>query len=381
MTQYEAGTSCTQYLGWLGADVVKVEGPNGDPGRFVRGEVDSQYFLNYNSNKRSIVIDLASPAGRELLLKLAPHYDAFVENYGPGVIEKLNIGYDVMSEVNPGIIYGRIKGFGLSGPYAHYKSFDWVAQASAGTFSVTGEPDEPPTIPRPSMADSGTGIQMALGITAAYIQKQRTGKGQMIEISMQEATTMFMRTVGLAGWGETPGPRMGRRMGMPSAVYPCAGDGPNDYIFLMVVTSRMWDTLCAVIGRPEIINDPKFETGPARMENQDELYEIVASWTRQYDKHEAMRILGEAGVPCSAVMDTLDLFTDPHLVERGLVQTIEHERAGPRKVMGSPLRMSDSPVTLKAAPLLGKHTRDVLAADLGMSDAEMETLREAGTIA
>ncbi|MCA9855000.1 MAG: CoA transferase, partial [Dehalococcoidia bacterium] len=167
MTQYEAGTSCTQYLAWLGADVVKVEGPSGDPGRQVRGETVSQYFLNYNSNKRSVVLNLASSEGRELLLQMAPHYDVFVENYGPGVIEKLNIGYDVLGELNPGLIYARIKGFGLTGPYANYKSYDWVAQASAGTFSVTGEVDGPPTVVGPTIGDTGTGIQMALAITSA----------------------------------------------------------------------------------------------------------------------------------------------------------------------------------------------------------------------
>ncbi len=380
MTQYEAGTSCTQYLAWLGADVVKVEGPNGDPGRQVRGEHISQYFLNYNSNKRSVVLNLASAEGRELLLQLAPHYDVFVENYGPGVIEKLDIGYDVLSAANPGIIYGRIKGFGLSGPYANYKSYDWVAQASAGTFSVTGEPGGPPTVVGPTIGDSGTGIQMALAITAAYSQKQRSGKGQFIEISMQEAVTMFMRTLGLAEWGRAPQPRTGNRRGMPTAIYPCAPGGPNDHIFLMVVTQRMWDTLCTAIDKPELAADPKFETGVARLEHAEELYGIIADWTKQHTKHEAMRILGEAGVPCSAVMDTLDLFTDPHLTERGLIHTVEHETDGPRTVMGSPLRMSESTVEVKAAPLLGKHTAEVLAADLGMDESQLAALREKGAI-
>ena len=381
MTQYEAGTSCTQYLAWLGADVVKVEPPTGDPGRQVRGQAVSQYFLNYNSNKRSVAINLASAEGRELLLKLVPQYDVFVENYGPGVVEKLNIGYDVMREVNPGIIYGRIKGFGLSGPYSGYKCYDWVAQAAAGAFSVTGFEDGPPMIPGPTIGDSGTGIQMALAITAAFSQKQRTGEGQMIELSMQEAVTMFMRTLGLAQWGEVPQPRTGNRRGMPTAVYPCKGSGPNDHIFIMVVTSRMWDTLCAVIGKPELLGDPRFAAGPDRLANADALWEEIAEWTRQHDKHECMRILGEAGVPCSAVMDTLDLFTDPHLKERGLIHDIEHDEAGPRTVMGNPLRMSGSNVQVRAAPLLGKHTDEVLAADLGLDAASVAKLRECGAIA
>jgi formyl-CoA transferase len=184
MTQYEAGTSCTQWLAWLGADVVKVEPPSGDPGRGVaRGTDHAQYFMNYNGNKRSVVIDLKQPRGREVLLALAAHYDVFVENYGPGVIEAFDVGYDVMRARNPRIVYGRIKGFGLSGPYANYNSYDWVAQAAAGTFSVTGEPDGPPIHPAPTFADSGTGMQMALALTAAYHQQQRTGEGQLVELS------------------------------------------------------------------------------------------------------------------------------------------------------------------------------------------------------
>jgi formyl-CoA transferase len=381
MTQYEAGTSCTQYLAWLGADVVKVEPPTGDPGRQVRGQAVSQYFLNYNSNKRSVVIDLRNPEGRDVLLKMAPHYDVFVENYGPGVIEKLNIGYDVMREVNPGIIYGRIKGFGLSGPYSNYKCYDWVAQAAAGSFSVTGFEDGPPMIVGPTIGDSGTGIQMALAVTAAYSQKQRTGEGQLIELSMQEAVTMFMRTLGLAQWGEAPQTRTGNRRGMPTAVYPCQGNGPNDHIFIMVVTSRMWDTLCAVIGKPELLDDARFAAGPDRLANGDALWAEIAEWTRQYPKHECMRILGEAGVPCSAVMDTLDLFTDPHLKERGLIQPIDHEEGGPRTVMGNPLRMSGSDVAVKAAPLLGRHTDEVLLGDLGIDAAGVAKLRACGAIA
>jgi len=169
MTQYEAGTSCTQMLAWLGADVVKIESPHGDPGRraFALGAEDSQYFLNYNSNKRSVVLDLKTSKGRQVLLDLVPHFDAFVENFGPGVMEQLDIGYDVMKSLNSGIIYTRIKGYGLSGPHSHWKCFDPLAQAAAGAFSITGEADGPPVKPGPTMADSGTGMQAALASGAA----------------------------------------------------------------------------------------------------------------------------------------------------------------------------------------------------------------------
>ena len=383
MTQYEAGTSCTQMLAWLGADVVKIEPPRGDPGRraFARDEHDSQYFLNYNANKRSVVLDLQTERGRALLLELAPRFDVFVENYGPGVVERLGIDYETMRELNPRLIYARIKGLGLSGPYAAYKSFDPLAQAASGAFSVTGEADGPPLRPGPTIADTGTGMQTALAITAAYAQRQRTGQGQFIEISMQEVMTMFMRTVGVGEWAERVAPRRGSRGGAPTGMYPCAPGGPNDYVYMLIGTQRMWDTLCATIERPDLLTDPRFESARGRREHSDALDEQITRWTRTHDKHEAMRILGEAGVACSAVFDTMDVFGDPHLNERGFIERVEHPAQGAITLMGSPLRMSESPVTLCAPPLLGQHTDEVLSGDLGLEAGEVAELRAQGSIA
>ncbi|MXX18126.1 MAG: formyl-CoA transferase [Dehalococcoidia bacterium] len=380
MTQYEAGTSCTQLLAWLGADVVKIESPRGDPGRGVVAAAGlPQYFLNYNSNKRSIVIDLASEEGRDLLLRMAPKFDVFVENYGPGVIEKLNLTYDVMKKANPSIIYARLKGFGLSGPYSGFPSYDWVAQASAGTFSVTGRAGDPPTRPGPTIGDSGTGAQLALSITAAYVQKQRTGEGQFIEISMQEAVTLFMRTLGLRTWGEAPQERTGNARGPGTDVYPCKGGGENDYIFVMVVTTAQWDAFCMTIGMPELISDPRFETQRGRFEHGAEFFDIVKEWTLQRTKHEAMKELGSAGVPCSATLDTYELFTDPHLSERGMVEELDHPELGTVKVMRMPALLSGSDVPMEVAPTLGQHTREVLC-ELDFSEDELEGLFDQGVI-
>ena len=382
MTQYEAGTSSTQMLAWLGADVVKIESPQGDPGRraFATGEEDSQYFLNYNSNKRSVVLDLKTPRGRDLLLQLVPRFDVFVENFGPGVIEALDIGYDVMSRLNAGIIYARIKGYGLSGPYAGWKCFDPLAQAASGAFSITGEADGPPVKPGPTMADSGTGMQTALAITAAWAQKLRTGNGQFIEISMQEVMTMFMRTTGVTQWGREPVKRRGHRGGAPTGMYPCSPGGPNDYLYMLISDTRMWDRLCVAIGRDDLLTDPRFTTGRLRIQHADELDAEISLWTRQHTKFEAMRILCEDGVAASAVYDTMEVMEDPHLRARGFVQSVEHPTAGAVTLMGSPLRMSESHVPLRAAPLLGADTEDVLAAELGFDAAEMAGLRAAGSI-
>ncbi len=385
MTQYEAGTSCTQALGWLGADVVKVERPGvGDPGRGVaRGTDNSPYFLNWNSNKRSIALDLQQAEGRELFLKLVPHYDVFVENYGPGVVEKLDIGYDVLKAINPSIIYARLKGFGTTGPYSGFKSFDPIAQAAGGALSVTGQPDGPPTRPGITVGDAGTGLQLALSITAAFVQKLQTGEGQEIEISMQEAMTFFMRTVVANGSeaGTKVAGRGGNRIGPPTDLYPCKPGGPNDFVFIMVVTSRMWDTLCAAIDRLDLLVDPRFETGPTRREHGDELLAEISKWTIKRTKYEAMKELGDAGVPISAVLDTTDLFNDPHLTSRDFIQTVEHAAEGPIDLMRWPPLMSGNKVPLLAAPLLGQHSAEVLAADLGMGDGELDALRAAGVIA
>ena len=382
MTQYEAGTSCTQMLAWLGADVVKVESPLGDPGRrsFSTGPEDSQYFMNYNANKRSVVLNLKTEEGRQLLLDLVPKFDVFVENYGPGVIEQLDIGYERLSELNPRLIYARVKGYGLEGPHAHYKCFDSLAQASAGAFSVTGEPDGPPTKPGPTVADTGTGMQTALAITAAYVQREHTGRGQLIELSMQEAMTMFMRTVGVADWGERPAQRRGHRAGSPSGMYPTKGGGPNDFVQMLVATTRMWDQLCVAIDRPDLLSDPRFESGRSRREHADALDAEVRQWSLSVDKWEAARVLNEAGVAASAIYDTMDVFNDPHLKARDFIQQVDHPDHGRVTLMSSPIRMADSQVALGTPPRLDEHTDEVLAGELDLDAAALEQLQASGAV-
>ena len=384
MTQWEAGTSCTQALAWLGADVVKVEPPGrGDPGRAVGGGPgDSAYFMNWNSNKRSIAIDLEKPAGRELLLRLVPRFDVFVENYGPGVIEKLDLGYAVMKRIHPEIIYARIKGFGTEGPYAGYKCMDSVAQAAGGALSVTGLPDGPPLRPGITAGDAGTGVQAALAITAAYAHKLRTGEGQEIELSMQEAVTYYLRSAVANGsdWGRRAAPRHGTGVGAMLNLYPCRPGGPNDHAYVMIVNTRMWRRLCQTMERLDLLEDSRFARGRDRHEHRDALYEEIAKWTREYTKHEVMRRLGEAGVPCGAVLDTRDLFNDPHLLARGFVKQIEHAELGPVPLLGWPARLSRSEVEVRRAPLLGEHTDEVLAENLELSPAELRALHESGAV-
>lgn len=378
LTQYEAGTSCTQYLAWFGATVYKVEHPErGDPGRQTEGPgKDSLYFLSFNHNKKSVAIDLGTPEGRDLFLKMVPNVDAVVENFTLGTMEKLGLGYDVLKEINPAIIYGTIKGFGTTGPYKDFKCFDWVAQAAGGSYSVTGDPDGPPIRPGATVADTGSGMHLAMGILAAYIQRMKTGRGQLVEIAMQETVANFMR-MPMSRRERAPGvpvPRTGNRMVVPTAVYPCAPGGPNDHVFIMVVTSRMWDSLLGGLGMHDLLADDRFNTHAARLEHQDELWEVIAEWTRQRTKFEVMELLGKAGVPVSAVYDSEDVIHDRHLNSRGMIRKVNHPVRGEWEMLGPPIHLSDSNVDMIPAPLLGQHTEEVLRDELGLSENDIEAL-------
>ncbi len=387
LTQYEAGTSCTQALAWLGADVVKVEPiAGGDPGRDLnRGYFEeSEYFLNWNANKRSVALNLRDAKGRELLLDMVPKFDVFIENFGPGVVEKLGIDYAAVKAIHPEVIYAQIKGFGLSGPYAGYKCFDMVAQAAAGALSITGEADGPPMRPGPTLGDSGSGVQMALAITAAYVQKLRDGTGQHIELSMQEGVTYYMRTMIALGakGGKSVAPRFGNVFDPTVNLFACKPFGPNDYIYIMGVTEPHWVTLCKAIGHPDLPADERFADLAARREHADELHAIIGEWTGARTKHDAMHELCEAGIPASAVFDTQDLFADPHLNARGFINRLTHgDDAKPITLLGWPARMSASPVSIEVAPRLGAHTQEILHEELGLSDEAIERLVADGVVA
>lgn len=374
MTQYEAGTSCTQALAWLGADIVKIESPGrGDPGRGPQG--NSEYFVLWNSNKRSVAIDLKSERGRSLFLDLVPKFDVFVENYGPGVVERLQIDYEALKKARPDIIYARIKGFGLTGPWSDYKCYDMVAQAVAGAFSITGDPDGPPMRPGPTMGDAGSGVQMALAICAAYVQKLTTGKGQLIELSMQEAMSYYLRTSMSGGqFGQRAARRSGNGTWAGSTLYRCLGNDPNDYIWVMAVTPKMFRALCETINRMDLVEHEHFR------ENRQLVKAEIEKWTVQRDKYQAMRVLAEAGVPAGAVLSTKELHENAHLCSRGFVHEIDHPEHGKIKLLGMAARLSESAVPIRAAPMLGEHTEEVLKEELNVDGVHLAELRATGAI-
>ncbi len=387
LTQFEAGTSATQMLAYMGADIIKIEQPGkGDPGRSLRTDIegaDAHYFLLLNANKRSVTLDLKSEEGRAIFLEMAKQADVVVENLAPGTVERLGLGYDDIKAVNPGIIFATIKGFGSYGPYSEYKSFDMIAQAMGGAFSVTGFEGQPPARPGPTIGDTGTGMHMALGIVSAYVQKLQTGQGQRVEVSMQDAVVNFNR---VATWPHyvtgKPMERRGNSMAaaVPSKLYVCKPGGPNDYIYLHAANQTMWNAILETIGRADLIGAERFATQKDRNEHAEEIYGLIEGWTKTRTKHEALEAFGSAGVPAGATLDSLEVLNDPHLKARKMMVDVDHPVRGEVTLPGSPIQMSESPTEYSAAPLLGAHTGEVLNQWLGYDEAQVEQLRDQGIV-
>ncbi|HEY7366238.1 MAG TPA: CoA transferase [Methylomirabilota bacterium] len=386
LTQYEAGPSCTQMLAWLGADVIKIEPPAGEPGRTAlsdkRGE-DAWFFLLLNSGKKGVTLNLKAPRGRAMFEEMVKGADVVVENMGPGAMDRLGLGYEVLRRLNPRIIAASVKGFGSFGPYADYKSFEWIAQAMAGAMSMTGHPDGPPTKAIGGLADTGAGLHTAIGILAAIIQRQSTGVGQQVEVAQQEAVVNLLR-IHLRDTYVTgkPALRQGNRSAAaaPSNIYRCRPFGPNDYVFIHLAGAEMWKTLATIIGRPELADDPRYADRRDRVQFIDEIDAMIEAWTEKRTKHEVMEILAGAGLPCGAVLDSSEVLTDPHLKARGMIVELEHPRRGPYPMPANPVRLSGSPTEMVRAPLLGEHNAEVYGRLLGYGQAELEALRRDGVI-
>jgi len=391
-TQFEAGPSCTEALAWLGAEVVKIENlRTGDPGRRLqpgKGNVDPWYFHQFNANKKSVTLNLKSARGLEIVRGLIKKADVTVENMAPGTIERLGLGYDAVKSLNPGIIYCQVKGFGAGSPYQNNLAFDMIAQAAGGTISVTGERDRPPVKPGPSLGDTGTGMLLAVSILGALYKRCRTGQGSLLQVAMQDAMLHYMRVpfsrTQLSG---QPVVRDGSSRSTPggltpSALFPCQPGGPNDYVYVFCsrANPEHWQRLLKVIGREDLSGDARYDTQAARSQRPAEVDAIIAAWTRQHTKREAMSRFGAAGVPAGAVFDTVELLQDPSLAERGIMQTIEHPTTGKVTMPTWPVRFDGAPAKVKPSPELGQHVEDVLGAWLDMGASEIAALRQDGIV-
>ncbi|MDE2007945.1 MAG: formyl-CoA transferase [Rhodospirillales bacterium] len=385
MTHNQAGPACTQILGFLGAEVINLEDPRG--GDIARRNMadrdgDSLFFLVLNANKQSMTLNLKTEDGKRLFREVIAQSDVLVENFGPGALDRLGLGYEALRAINPRLIYATIKGFGTYGPYAGFKSFEPIAQAMGGAMAVTGFPENPPTYVFPAIGDSGTGMHMAIGILAALQQRHATGRGQHVEVSMQDAVVNLIR-VSLRDhqrFGHPP-PRVGNQLGrtVPGTTYPCAPGGPNDYVYIFA-QPQMWLPFLGAMGREDLARDPRFATPEARWENRAALDGIVAEWTRGLGKHEVMRILGDAGVPCGACQDTGEVLADPHLRAREMIVDIDYPDRGIYQTVGCPIKLSESPVAVARPPLLGEHTDALLGALCGLDAADIARLHRDGAV-
>ena len=389
-TQFEAGTTCTEVLAWFGAEVVKIENPGrGDPGRRLRpGKPDDDpwYFYQFNVNKKSIAINLKEPKGLAIVKDMIRQADIVAENMAPGTIERLGLSYDEVKKINPRIIYCQVKGFASGSPHERGLAFDMIAQAAGGPISVTGWPDQPPVKPGLSFGDTGTGMLMAATILGALHERNRTGVGRRLEVAMQDAMVHYMRTcfATMARTGK-PAQRRGAKPSAgnnaPAGLFPCKGGGPNDYLY--ITTSRAnpehYSRLMKLIGREDLIEDPRFATGDARVKNSVELENIIGEWTSQHDKREVMEKLIAVGVPAGAVFDTMELQNEPSFVERGFMQTVKHHN-GEYKMASWPVRVDGKSVKIKGSPALGQDTADVLQSWLKIDSAGLKALKSEGVL-
>jgi formyl-CoA transferase len=387
MTHNQAGPACAQILAFLGADVIKLEEPKGGDvaRRNMRDKPDSDslFFLLFNANKKSLTLNLKSDEGKNLFRQVIARSDVLLENFGPGALDRLGFGYAALAELNPRLIYATIKGFGTYGPYRDYKSYEPIAQAMGGAMSITGFPENPPTTVVPAIGDSGTGMQMAIGILAALQQRYRTGRGQQVEVSMQDAVVNIIR-VSLRDhqrFGHAM-ERRGNQLGqtVPSTIYPCAPGGPNDYVFINAWERPMWLAMLRVIGRLELADDPRFAEEKARWDNRAALNAIIEEWTGSRSKYEVMRLLGDAGVPAGAVQDTGEVLADPHLREREMIVDVDYPTRGTYQTVGCPVKLSDSPAEVTRPPLLGEHTAELLGELCGLDPGAVQRLRDNGVV-
>jgi formyl-CoA transferase len=381
VTQVMAGPFCAMLLADLGADVVKIEPPAGDSSRQMPGgrARDSPSFNAVNRGKRGITIDLKAAQGREVFLRLVRSSDIVIENYRPGVMASLRLGYDDVAAVNPGIIYASISGYGQTGPARAKGGFDLVAQGVCGIMSVTGEPGGEPAKAGVPVTDLGAGLFAAVGILAALNHRHLTGSGQLVDTSLVDAG------VALSVWeateyfstGEVPAALgSAHRMNAPYQAIRCA-DG---YITLGAANDRLFNRLCDVLGHPEWRTQPEFADNARRVRNRKRLAESIEEMTVRQPARHWLELLEAHDIPCGPINNYAEVFADPQVLSREMVVECEHPTLGRVKTLGSPIKLSATPADVsRPAPTVGEHT-DALLREAGYSDDEIGALRRSGAV-
>ena len=402
MTHVQAGPTCSQLLAWMGADVIKFENPQGDATRGQLRDVpnaDSLYFTMLNCNKRSITVNMKSAEGKQVFVDLLKKCHIIMENFGPGVLDRLGFPWEKIHEINPKIVMGSIKGFGSTGPYADFKAYENVAQAMGGAMSTTGVPEGPPFVTGAQIGDSGTGLHLAVGLLAALRQADQTGQGQYVEVAMMDGVMNLCRVKfrdhqrlvhdelteysvpTYQGMGDVP--RAGNDSGggqLGNAIH-CKPHGANDWLYI-VVQEAVWTKLAGQIGPevgvPDLANDPRLARIGDRRRNQQLMWTLITKFAEKYTKRELMEILNPLDVPCGPIMSTQDLATDEHVKGRDMWVELDHPQRGKWYNVGMPIKLSASPAVIGRSPTLGEHTEEILREVLGYPEEQIARLKGAG---
>ena len=382
LSRFIAGPVCAQVLGDMGAEVVKVERPGGEDARFQGPFVDgvSLYPMAYNRNKASLTLDTRHPDAAPLLEGLVAWADVLVENYRPGTLDAMGLGWDRIHAAYPRLILVSLSGFGQTGPLAERPLFDPIAQAASGLMSLTGEAGGPPVLTGTYIADHVAGLYAAIGTLVALIARETTGTGQRVDVASLDALVSVLgtRPMAFAMLGERPARRGSRDpYSAPANVFPAA-DG---HVYIHGGTDALFPRLCAAVGEPGLATDPRFASIPDRLEHVEALEAIVAAWTGDRTEAEIEAVMGAAGVPCAAVADMERVVASPQLRAREMLVEVDHPAIGATVLTGIPVKLDGTPGTIRSAPpLAGQDTDRVLREVLGLDGAAIAALRAAGAI-
>ncbi len=403
-THVQSGPTCTQLLAWLGADVIKVERPG--TGDITRGQLvdvpgaDSLYFTMLNHNKRSFTLNTKDETGKEVLARMVACCDVLVENFAPGALDRMGFGWSRIQELNPRMIMASVKGFG-PGKFEECKVYENVAQCAGGAASTTGFPDDVPLVTGAQIGDSGTGLHLALGIVAALLQRERSGRGQRILAPMQDGVLNLCRVKlrdqqRLAAgplreysqfgngipFGEAT-PRAGNDSGggQPGRVLKCKGweTDPNAYTYF-ITQAAVWKNICDVIGKPEWKTDPEFATPSARLPKLDVVFGAIEDWTMTMTKFEVMEACNPLNIPVGPILSMKEIAEDQGLRETGTIVEVDHPGRGRYVSVGCPIKFSDHQVEVTRSPMLGEHTMEVLTEVLGYEGNELERVVKSGAV-
>lgn len=403
-THVQSGPTCTQLLAWLGADVIKVERPGvGDATRKQLVDVegaDSLYFTMLNHNKRSLTLNSKHETGKQVLERLVKKCDVLVENFAPGALDRMGFGWERIQELNPRMIMASIKGFG-PGPYEDCKVYENVAQCAGGAASTTGFRDDVPMVTGAQIGDSGTGLNLALGITAALLQREKTGRGQRVLAPMQDGVLNLCRVKlrdqqrlqhgplmeysqhgeGIEFGDATPRAANDSGGGQPGRILKCRGweNDPDAYTYF-ITQAAAWPKICDVIGKPEWKEDPDYATPPVRLTRLNEVFGAIEAWTMTKNKFEVMDICNPLDIPVGPILSMKEIAQEPSLRETGTIVEVEHPQRGKYLTVGCPIKFSDTEVEVTRSPLLGEHTDEILAEVLEYSADEIAEIRESGAV-